>query len=106
MFPTETSEMLVSRSCFPGGCLPDEEGEPGSLGTHLLSLDHHAFPLMSLQQSERKAELPEFLFLYGTHGRQVYYVLGLSQVEQIQWLSLSIPKPKAVGGADPPSGNF
>ena len=77
--------------------MPDEEGEPGSLGTHLFSRDHHAFPLVSLQQSECKAELPEFLFLCGTRGRQVYCVPVLSQAEQIQWLGLSIPKPKAVG---------
>ena len=86
--------------------MPDEEGERhGSLGTSLLSFDQSApcsTPSIS-QQSELKAELPEFLFLCGTSERQVYCVLVFNRVELTYWLSLSIPK--AAGRADPPSGN-
>lgn len=63
-------------------------------------------PLACVRQCELKAKLPEFLFLFGTLWRQVYFVLVLNQVERRgQWFSLHIPKPEAAGGTDLPGSS-
>ena len=49
---------------------PDEEGEKcGSLGTNLLSLDHHAFPLVSQQHELRLSGQKSYFFMEHVGGK-------------------------------------
>lgn len=95
MLPTRKFEVLLSKSCFPWGCLPDWEGERySSLGAAFSHLIMMTSPLVSLTQGELKAEMPEFKNTW--EASLLYSCFKLGAIETL-WLSLSISKSETKG---------